>query len=157
MNSESAGDGPEITFPPAFYPLSGIGAGFFIQRLVPLPVGTHTVFETSSWLSFGISILLITWSLLTLKKFHTTAMPHLAAQQLITTGPYRFSRNPVYLAFLLLVLASALATGNVWIVLTLPIIMLLLIKRAIEPEEAHLRDRFGAQYELYKQKVRRWL
>lgn len=156
MNKEPPVAAPQVKFPPALYPLLGIGAGFFLQRIIPLPISKHTTFEVAGWFCFGLSLLLIISSLLTMRKNKTTAMPHLAAQQLVMTGPFRFSRNPIYVAFLLLVLASALATGNIWTLLTLPVIMLFLKKRAIDPEEAYLQERFGAQYASYTQKVRRW-
>lgn len=150
-------DDPLVPFPPAVYPALGIVSGYFLQRLLPLPQPTHNSFEISGWVIFSISILLIIWSLTTLRKFKTTAMPHRSAKHLVTVGPYRFSRNPVYLAFILLTLASALATGNLWILLSLPVISMLLATYAIVPEEKHLQKMAGDSYAEYSRKVRRWL
>ncbi|RLA45498.1 MAG: isoprenylcysteine carboxylmethyltransferase family protein [Gammaproteobacteria bacterium] len=150
-------DAPQVPFPPAVYPALAIVGGYFLQRLLPLPQPTHTSFEVTGWVIFSVGILLIIWSLSTLRKFQTTAMPHHSAKHLVTVGPYRFSRNPVYLAFILLTLASALATGNLWILLSLPVISILLATYAIVPEERHLQQMAGDRYTEYSRKVRRWL
>ncbi len=148
---------PQIPFPPAIYPALAIGAGYFLQQFVHLQPPAHRSFMSIGWVSFVISILLIIWSLATLKNAGTTALPHRATKQLVTTGPYRFSRNPVYLAFLLLTLASALTAGNLWILLSLPVVMALLTAHAVGPEEKHLQEVFDKHYDDYCRTVRRWL
>lgn len=104
-----------------------------------------------------LGVLLIGWSLVWLRKFKTTALPHQPAKYLISTGPYGFSRNPIYLAFLLLTLASAVATGNLWTLMTLPLVMALLSIFAVNPEEIHLQNTFPDDYKDYTDRVRRWL
>ena len=148
---------PNIHYPPAIYPALAIGLGYFLQRFVPLPKPTHDSFNLTGLVFFAAGILLIGWSLRCLQKFKTTALPHRAASHLISSGPYRFSRNPIYLAFLLLVMASALTTGNLWILISVPVVMLLLSIYVIHPEEVHLRLSFGEEFEAYSYKVRRWL
>ena len=150
-------DAPKIPFPPAIYPVSSIAGGYFLQRFIPLPQPSDTSFTIIGSVIFVISILLLVWSITTLRKFKTTTMPHHPAKYLVTTGPYRFSRNPIYLAFLLLTLASALATGNLWILLSLPVVMLTLAIYAVHPEESHLKQTFGDSYIEYSRKVRRWI
>ena len=150
-------NGPDIPFPPAIYPALAIGAGYFLQRFIPLPQPAHTSFIITGSVFFVVGIVLIGWSLSTLRKFETTALPHQPAKFLVSSGPYRFSRNPIYLAFLLLTLASAVATGNLWTLLALPIGMVLLSIYAIRPEEIHLQKTFGEDYKDYAHRVRRWL
>jgi protein-S-isoprenylcysteine O-methyltransferase Ste14 len=150
-------NGPDIPFPPAIYPALAIGASYFLQRFIALPQPVHPSFTIAGWVFFVVGIVLIGWSLSTLRKFKTTALPHQPAKFLISTGPYRFSRNPIYLAFILLTLASAVATGNLWTLLTLPFVMVLLSIYAIRPEEKHLQITFLDDYKEYARRVRRWL
>lgn len=148
--------GPEVGVPPALYPALAIGAAYFLQQYVPLPRPTLAVYANTAWVVFVLGLGLIFWSLLSLRKFRTTAIPHQPSTCLVTTGPYRRSRNPVYLGFLLLMLASGLGAGNMWILLFLPIVMTLLTRGAIIPEEQYLLHRFTEDYENYKRSVRRW-
>lgn len=150
-------NGPDIPFPPAIYPALAIGAGYFLQGFIPLPRPTHTSFTILGSVLFVLGVLLIGWSLVWLQKFKTTALPHQPAKCLVSSGPYGFSRNPVYLAFLLLTLASAVATGNLWTLMMLPIVMALLSIYAVNPEEIHLQNTFPDDYKDYTHRVRRWL
>lgn len=80
-----------------------------------------------------------------------------AASCLLQSGVFAISRNPVYLAMALVLLAIALRQGP-WPGLLVPLLFMLYIARwQIRPEEHHLRQRFGATYERYCQRVRRWL
>lgn len=148
---------PDIPLPPAIYPVLAISSGYFLQRFAPLPQPAHASFLIVGSVFFVVGIVLIGWSIITLRKFNTTILPHQPAKHLISTGPFRFSRNPIYLAFLLLALASAVSTGNLWTLLMLPIIMMLLSCYAIRPEEIHLQLTFADDYEVYFREVRRWL
>ncbi len=156
MNDQTPEDHPNVRLPPALYPALGIGAGYLLQRYMPLPLPTLPVFQVAAWVLFTAGILLIVWSLITLRKFKTTAIAHLASRCLVTSGSYSFSRNPIYLSFLLLVLASALGIGNAWILIACPIVMTLLSRYAISAEEQHLQNRFGDEYANYQRRVRRW-
>jgi protein-S-isoprenylcysteine O-methyltransferase Ste14 len=76
---------------------------------------------------------------------------------LITTGIYRFSRNPMYTGLALVVAGGALLAGTWWPVLTLPVALFAVRKLAIGPEEAYLAERYGSVYNDYRLTVRRWL
>ncbi len=83
--------------------------------------------------------------------------PHRPASALITDGPYRFSRNPAYVALTLWYLGVGFALSNGWILLlTLPLV-LVMDRCAIRREERHLEAKFGEEYRRYKSTVRRWL
>lgn len=155
--SDSRPPGPDVGLPPALYPALAIGGAYLLQQYLPLPRPTLALYANSAWVVFGLSLGLIFWSLLSLRKFRTTAIPHHASTCLVTSGPYRRSRNPIYLGFLLLMLASGLGTGNMWAVLFMPLVMILLTRYAIIPEEHYLQNRFGENYQTYCRSVRRWL
>lgn len=76
---------------------------------------------------------------------------------MIEEGPYRFSRNPLYVGMLALYLGLALLAPSFWALVLFPVAVLLVRWGAIRPEEAFLREQFGASYDDYTRRVRRWL
>ncbi|HEX7719149.1 MAG TPA: isoprenylcysteine carboxylmethyltransferase family protein, partial [Woeseiaceae bacterium] len=72
-------------------------------------------------------------------------------------GPYRFTRNPMYLLMVLVCVAVAIILSNAWIVVLTPLCAWALYRFAILPEEAYLERKFGDGYRDYKRRVRRWL
>ena len=156
MNEQADPNVPLVSVPPAIYPACSIGGGYLLQRLIPLPQPTAGTFEIPGGVLLVIATLLIIWSIITLRKASTTILPHQSARCLVTAGPFRFSRNPIYLAFMLLVLSSALAMANLWMLMSLPVVMWLLSSYAIRPEEEHLQHQFGDNYTAYSGQVRRW-
>jgi protein-S-isoprenylcysteine O-methyltransferase Ste14 len=76
---------------------------------------------------------------------------------IVRTGPYRFSRNPIYLAFSLLQLGIAVWLNSWWLVATLAAAVALVHYIVIQREEQYLEARFGAEYRDYKVAVRRWM
>jgi protein-S-isoprenylcysteine O-methyltransferase Ste14 len=80
-----------------------------------------------------------------------------ATTTIVRTGPYRFSRNPIYLAFSLLQLGIALWVNSLWLVLTLLASVAVMSLVVIPREERYLESRFGQQYSSYRDSVRRWL
>ena len=91
------------------------------------------------------------------ERVGTGVVPFSPATQLVTDGPFRFSRNPMYLAMIGALGGVALAAGSlaVWVV---PIVFGLWLRRAfVLPEEAFMAERFGEAYTQYRGRVRRWL
>ena len=97
------------------------------------------------------------WSLWLFGRHRTGLLPGQATRELIEEGPYRLSRNPLYLGLLALYLGLALLAPTVWGLFLFPVAVLLITWGAILPEERYLRERFGSRYELYSGRVRRWL
>jgi protein-S-isoprenylcysteine O-methyltransferase Ste14 len=83
-------------------------------------------------------------------------IPH-ESSALVTDGLYRFSRNPIYVADALVLVAVALLVANALALLVLPLFVAYLDRFQIRPEERALRERFGARFEAYCREVRRWL
>jgi protein-S-isoprenylcysteine O-methyltransferase Ste14 len=102
-----------------------------------------------------LGLVLVTWAGTSFAKAATPLEPWKPAKALVEDGPYRFTRNPIYLAFLLLQVGIALAMGW-WLALaTLPLTLVLLDVLVVRKEEAHLA-RFP-EYDEYRRRVRRWL
>ncbi|MDJ0640442.1 MAG: isoprenylcysteine carboxylmethyltransferase family protein [Paracoccaceae bacterium] len=100
---------------------------------------------------------LVVAALAAFAQARTTVMPHRVPQALVTGGIFRFSRNPIYLADLLILLGFALIWGRVVGLLLVPVLAILLQRRFILPEEARMREKFGAEFDAYTAATRRWL
>ena len=91
------------------------------------------------------------------KDVGTTVRPDRAPSALVIAGPYKFTRNPMYLGLAFVYLGIAIAGQSVLALILLPVVLAIIRRWAIKPEEAFLEQRFGANYISYKEKVRRWL
>jgi protein-S-isoprenylcysteine O-methyltransferase Ste14 len=91
------------------------------------------------------------------RRAGTSFNPHQPASALITDGPYRFSRNPAYVALTLWYLGIGLLLNNGWVLLLALPLVLVADLWVIRREEQHLEAKFGDDYRRYKSVVRRWL
>lgn len=101
----------------------------------------------------GIFVAAVLW----FRRKKTTIHPHGRPTSLIVEGPYRVSRNPIYLAMALILLGQALWLGSALPLLLVLAFIMLITKRFIQPEEENLRQAFGPEAEAYLGKTRRWL
>lgn len=97
------------------------------------------------------------WGLFTFRRGDTTPEPNGVASSLLTSGPFRFSRNPLYLALSTTLAAFGLLLDSAWVLLLAPLLALLLDRLVIRREESRLRAQFGDAYLAYTRRVRRWL
>ena len=97
------------------------------------------------------------WSLWLFARHDTGLLPGQSTTAMIEHGPYRLSRNPLYVGLLALYLAVALLAPTFWGLVLFPVAVLLVLWGAILPEERFLQERFGAPYDDYRRRVRRWL
>ncbi len=91
------------------------------------------------------------------KRHDTSPDPSGEATAIVDTGPFRFSRNPAYLAAGALQAVLGLLFNNVWVLLTIIPAMIVIHKVVVLKEEAYLEDKFGERYLDYKSRVRRWI
>ncbi|NIP30711.1 MAG: DUF1295 domain-containing protein [Candidatus Dadabacteria bacterium] len=103
----------------------------------------------------GISIILITARLF--KRFNTPIKPFKQSTYLITTGLYKYTRNPIYLGMVIILIGLAIYLGSVSSFFVIPIFIWLIQTNFIEIEEEGLLNTFGRDYVSYKKKVRRWI
>ena len=90
-------------------------------------------------------------------RHQTTIVPHHAVSALVTTGPYRITRNPMFTGLAIAYLGCALLTGSWWPVATLPFALVGVGRVVIGPEQRNLANQFGQLYSNYRAQVRRWL
>jgi protein-S-isoprenylcysteine O-methyltransferase Ste14 len=97
------------------------------------------------------------WALMLFGRHRTGLLPGQPTAEMIEEGPYRLSRNPLYVGLLVLYLGVALLVPTVWAIVLFPVAVVLLLWGAILPEERFLHERFGTPYDAYTRRVRRWL
>ena len=102
-----------------------------------------------------IAILMDIAAMRTMRTAKTTILPTKGSDHLVTKGVFAFSRNPIYLAYAMLIFGLGLVFSNYWLCLLMPIAAFATQKMAIEREEKHLETRFGGSFRSYKKKVNR--
>ncbi|MBI5933024.1 MAG: isoprenylcysteine carboxylmethyltransferase family protein [Chloroflexi bacterium] len=127
-----------------------IALAFVLGLLQPLPVPLP---PAARWIGFGLAALGFLLGLAALMAFRRAR----GKSALVTLGVYRFSRNPIALGFVLMLIGLTLNVGSVWGLLIAPALMVSFNLFVIQPEEKILASRFGKEYEAYKSRVRRWL
>lgn len=151
--------GARVRFPPPLVSLGFILLGIALQYAVA-PITC----PVARWITLTAGILLVLAGLsiaITARKHFTrtgqSPKPWTPSPELIFEGPYRFSRNPMYLGVTLFQLGLGLALNNLWISLLAPLSLLTVHFIAVLPEEKYLTQKFGADYKAYLRKVRRYL
>jgi protein-S-isoprenylcysteine O-methyltransferase Ste14 len=148
---------PNIKISPPLLALSHVVLAFLLTWLIPLPLGVPPALQTLGFLLVILGFLLGVAALIAFRRGGTTLQPRGRVAHLVTSGIYGFTRHPVYLGFLLIVIGISLDSGSYWGILLAPILVILFNRCVIRPEEEFLASRFGEQFTSYKAKVRRWL
>ena len=111
----------------------------------------------SSSIIFASGTVLLFWAIRTLKRENTSIEPHDVPSSFVTSGPFRFSRNPMYFANILLVLAFVFLTGSLWFLVSAMIQFTLLHTWVIPAEEERLKRAFPEETQAWFSTTRRWL
>jgi len=151
------GDSPGVHIPPPLFYVAAIGGGALLRRTAPLTIGWGAPRVLAAWLFVALSAGLFAWSFLWFARQKTTIIPNKPATALVLDGPFRFTRNPLYLALALLAAGAGLWLNTWWVFILLLPAVALVDRFVIAREEAYLRRRFGAEYDAYMARVRRWL
>ena len=146
-----------VRFPPPLIYVGGLVAGWLLQRVIGLPALDDTASGTLSLICFGAGGLLLATALGLFRRSNIDPLPWKPTSALTMSGPYRFTRNPMYLGMALVYLGAALVFELTWSLLLLPLIVLAVQRFVIAREERYLQSKFGDAYAAYTQRVRRWL
>ena len=150
-------DKPGVTAPP---PL--LYGGAFVLVLVlrwfwPMPIFGHAV---ALWPGLALIVLAVgiaAWGIRTMQAAGTNVNPALPTTAIVASGPFRFSRNPLYLALTLLYLGLTLAFNTWWGIVVLVPVLIIMHRGVVLREERYLEQKFGETYRQYRSKVRRYL
>ena len=145
---------PPVLFAAAV--LAALSLDWLLLRL-PVPFAETDSVHFAGMLLLLAGIGLVVWAMLEFRRHATSIRPDRASNALMATGPFAFSRNPIYLGEAIGMVGAALTFNRLWLLLAVPVFAFLVTRLAIEREEAYLERRFGLSYVDYKARVRRWL
>ena len=147
-----------VHFPPPVVYLLGLVAGWALQRWIswPITAGASRVRSGLAALFVLAYLALFVGALTVFRRAGTTPIPNRPATALVDRGPYRWTRNPMYVSLACLYLAAALWLNTWWAVVLLAIVVVVIDRVVIAREERYLASAFPAEYEAYRARVRRW-
>ncbi len=145
-----------IAPPPLIYAVTLI-VSLLLHRRFPLPLVPRKIRWLLGAPLIAGAIVPAFLALRGMRRAGTNVNPEQPTTALILEGPYRFTRNPIYLGMTLLYTGIAILVNTLWPLLLLPGALFVMTRGVIEREEAYLERKFGEQYVTYKEKVRRWL
>ena len=152
--------GPGIHVPPPLFFMAGLGAAYLLRTqwpLVMVPPEAIAAADVAAFLLLIVCALLLSSAMINFVRARTPIVPVNPARNLVVRGPYRFTRNPMYVGMTCLYLALTLRMNTWWAVLFLPPVLVFFDRWLIPREEQHLVDRFGDSYRKYCGRVRRWI
>jgi protein-S-isoprenylcysteine O-methyltransferase Ste14 len=151
-------DGAAVRFPPPFTPLIALAVGIALQFAWPITLPVHGL------LRYGLGAILLLAGLGAMgaaiglfREIGQDPKPWVTTPAIVSTGIYRFTRNPMYLGMGLMQAGVGVALANGWVLLLVPVTCFVIARIAIRHEEAYLESKFGAEYTDYKARVRRWV
>ena len=150
-------DGPDVRVIPPLVYVAALLVGLAFSRLVPTRIVAPPVAHIVGAVPAAAGTALAVSAVLLFRRARTTVLPHRPSSALVTGGPFRVSRNPIYVGFALIHIGIALAAQSLWALLLLPVVLWVIRTWVILPEEAFLRRRFGDAYAAYQARVPRWL
>lgn len=155
--ADTADSANVVVRPPLAWALAVL-AGLALNWLMPLRFLPAVI--PADWLGaivFAVALALFAWAIATMMRSGASVPTRLPTTTIVKTGPYGFTRNPIYLAMVLGLIGLAMAFNTLWLLITLVPFALLIRYGVIAPEEAYLERKFGDVYRGYRARVRRWL
>ena len=150
-------DNPGVRLPPPVFYVAGFLIGHVIESRFPLPFFARPIGIAVGLALAAVGILFIVTAIPTMLRGHGTLNTAAPSASLVTSGPYAFSRNPMYMGLVLVYSGLVCIFAVTW---AIPILLLLILYTqvgVITPEERYLDRTFGDTYRVYRKRVRRWL
>jgi protein-S-isoprenylcysteine O-methyltransferase Ste14 len=146
-----------VWVPPPLIYLVLFGFGLLLHQIAPLTFLPIRPVRAVALIFLAGGVLLAGWSNVLFRRAHTSLVPIKPSTTLVVRGPYRLTRNPMYLGLLCVYIAVALWLGVVWALILAPLVVLAVQRLAIAKEERYLEQKFGDAYRQYRAQVRRWI
>lgn len=146
-----------VLLPPPVIFLAGLAIGSAAEWIWPAPLLPQAVQYAVGFALMGVSAVIAALGFREFARHRTPVDPQKPTEAIIATGPYRYSRNPLYLSLGLLYAGIAIAVDGIWLMVMLVPVLIVLHYGVILREEAYLERKFPDAYPAYKARVRRWL
>jgi protein-S-isoprenylcysteine O-methyltransferase Ste14 len=160
MAAQAPLSNPGVRFPPPVIFAGGLLLGWLLDRhwrVLPLSRFVGSAAEPAGLALVVIGAVLAVTGALTFRRARTAIIPHHSASRLVTDGPYRYTRNPMYTGLTIAYVGGAGLLDSVWPLIVLPVVLIALVRLVVSREEAYLSSAFGTEYSAYRARVRRWL
>jgi len=157
--TDASTDTSGVRFPPPLIYAGGFAAAYGVHRLLPVRLWPEpsAVENLLGWGLLVAGVLLAVGAAHLFRRAGTTPNPGKPTTALVIWGPYRFTRNPMYVGMTMLYLGGTVLLNDPWPLALLPVIIALVQRRVIAREEVYLERKFGDAYRAYKARVRRWI
>ena len=155
-NSLPTPDPRKFPFPPAV-PIAALLLAWALQKLHPLDIPWPAWTPYPAWLLATTPFLLAFWAAYTFRRHHTAVNPRGQSTLIVSSGPYRFTRNPMYLSLMFVYLGLALLLHLAYALPLIVPVFLTFHFAIIRREEIYLTQKFGSAYVEYTHQTRRWL
>jgi protein-S-isoprenylcysteine O-methyltransferase Ste14 len=157
--SDGERDGAAVRIPPPLVYLGAVGVGVLLQTFVQpagpaLPTGVRIAVTAAAAL---LGLAAIGGAVRLFRRTGQDPKPWEPTPEIVSSGVYRLTRNPMYVGMALLQIAIGVGLANGWVLALVPLVLVLVYWTAIRHEEAYLERKFGETYARYKRSVRRWL
>jgi len=149
-------DHADVKIAPPILTLIFIFIAYVAKWTIPLPFLVPSILRNIGFGLIVVGFLLGIAAFLEFRKARTTVDPHGSVSSIVTSGIYRFTRNPIYMGFLLMLIGIPLNSGTYWGLILVPVFIYFMNSLVIEHEEAYLEKKFGDVYTSYKSRMRRW-
>ncbi len=156
-DTREAKDNPNVIYPPPLIYGGALVVGLLANYLYPFRFVPHGATKMLGWTLFGGGLVLGRFGVRALRDAGTNVDPYKPVNTFVYTGPYRFTRNPLYLGLTLMYAGIAIRVNALWPALLLPLVLRVMQRGVIEREEHYLEQKFGEEYIRYKERVRRWI
>jgi protein-S-isoprenylcysteine O-methyltransferase Ste14 len=150
-------DNPGISVPPPLIYVVPLALGLLLDRRAHLPFLPRGVSRGLGWSLLGGGIVLNGWFLKTIHNAEVPIRTDRPVPRLTTEGPFRYTRNPSYLALAVIYAGIAVLRNSLWAMLMLPLVVMVIQRGVIRREERYLERTFGEEYLAYKERVHRWV
>ena len=150
-------DHADVKVHPPILTIIFIAIAYVAKWTIRIPFVVPNVLRNIGFALIVVGFLLGIAAFLEFRKARTTVDPHGSVSSIITSGIYRFTRNPIYLGFLFMLIGIPLNSGTYWGIILVPVFIYFMNQLVIQHEEAYLEKKFGDIYTSYKSRVRRWL
>jgi protein-S-isoprenylcysteine O-methyltransferase Ste14 len=156
---EKASDGARVRFPPPLIYVAGLALGVAADRFGHLPrLGLPSTLRDIAGFGLVVAGFAVSFAGAGLFMRRGTAIiPYKPATQLVTSGIYSWTRNPMYLGMALIYAGVAIFMNSLAALVLLPLVLMTIQTQVIAPEEAYLERAFGDDYVAYKKRVRAWI
>jgi len=147
-------DSPGVIAPPPLIFVGAIAIGLGLEALWPIEGIAHRRIGAAIFLA---ALLLAAWAIVSFRRAGTNVETRKPSTTVVAAGPYRFTRNPIYVGMAGMIIGAGLAVGSAWTILMVVPFLVVIDRGVIAREERYLSAKFAADYGAYRARVRRWI